>query len=45
MPFKEIIAFYSQNDTKLINTICEQNAELMNVKAGGAYSYHWALKD
>jgi hypothetical protein len=28
---------------KPINT--EINAELFIVKAGGTYSYHWALKD
>jgi hypothetical protein len=28
---------------KHINTLCEQKAELVNVKAGGKYSFHWAL--
>jgi hypothetical protein len=27
-----------------INTLCGSNAELLIVKAGGAYSYHWTLK-
>jgi hypothetical protein len=26
------------------NTLCGQNTELMIIKAGGTYSYHWALK-
>jgi hypothetical protein len=37
---KEIIAAYSENDTKHINTLCRQNSELLNVKAGDTYSYH-----
>jgi hypothetical protein len=32
---REIIAIYSDNFTKAINTICMKNAELLNVKAGG----------
>jgi hypothetical protein len=27
-----------------MNTVCGQNAELLTVKAGGTYSYHWVLK-
>jgi hypothetical protein len=27
-----------------MDTLCEQNAELLIVKAGGLHSYHWALK-
>jgi hypothetical protein len=27
-----------------MNTHCGQNAEVLNVKAGGIYSYHWDLK-
>jgi hypothetical protein len=42
--FKEIIAVYCENHTKSVNKLCEQNAELFIVKAGGTYSYHWALK-
>jgi hypothetical protein len=37
-------AVYSQNHMKPINTFCGQNAELLTVKAGGTYSYDWALK-
>jgi hypothetical protein len=44
MLLKEVIAFYSENYTKLINTLCEQSVELLIVKVGGAYSYHWVLK-
>jgi hypothetical protein len=43
MLFKEIITVYSENHTKPINTLCEQNEEL--VIAGGTYSYHGALWD
>jgi hypothetical protein len=35
-PFKEIIAVYSENYTKHINTICGENAILVD-KAGGSY--------
>jgi hypothetical protein len=28
---------------KAINTLC-QKMQLLNVKAGGTYSYYWALK-
>jgi hypothetical protein len=44
MLFKEIIAVYSENRTELIDTLCGENAELMTVKAGGTYNYHWSLK-
>jgi hypothetical protein len=36
--FKEIIAVYSQNHTKPINTLRVKNAELLII-AGGVYSY------
>jgi hypothetical protein len=36
--FKEIIAAYFENHTKPMNTFCEQNAELLIVKAIGTYS-------
>jgi hypothetical protein len=38
--FKEIVAVYIENHTKHINTKCN----LLFVKAGGTYSYHWAIK-
>jgi hypothetical protein len=34
----EIIALYSENHTKPINTLCGQNVGLLNVKAGGTYT-------
>jgi hypothetical protein len=45
MLFREIMAVYSENDTKRINIFCVQNAELLIVKAVGTYSYCGALKD
>jgi hypothetical protein len=36
MQFKEIIAVYSESNTKPINAFYEQN-ELLNVEAGGTY--------
>jgi hypothetical protein len=46
MLFKQIASslFFSKNHTKSINTLCGQNALLLNVKKGGTYSYHWILK-
>jgi hypothetical protein len=38
--FKEIIADYSKNHAKPINT----KSELLTVKADGSYSYRLALK-
>ena len=32
MPYREIIAVCSEIHTKHINTLCEQNVELLNVK-------------
>jgi len=32
MLYREIIAVYSQIHTKLIDTLCGQNVELLNVK-------------
>jgi hypothetical protein len=29
---------------KVAQHCCRQNAELLNVKADGTYSYHWVLK-
>jgi hypothetical protein len=43
--FKEIIAVYSENHMKPINTLCGQKAELLNDNAVGAYSYRCALED
>jgi len=44
MMYREIIAVCSQIHTKHIHTMCGQNAELLNVKAGGTYSKYWDLK-
>jgi hypothetical protein len=44
MLFKEIIAVYSENHRKPINTAFGQNAELLVIKAGGTHSYHLPLK-
>jgi hypothetical protein len=44
MFFNEIITVYSENHMKPMNLLCGQNAELLIVKAGGTYSYHWVLK-
>jgi hypothetical protein len=44
MLHKEIIAVWFQIHTKYIIILCGQNVELLNVKPGGAYSNHWALK-
>jgi hypothetical protein len=40
MPFWEIIAVYSENNTKQPT----QNKKLLIVEAGVVYNYHWALK-
>jgi hypothetical protein len=44
MLFRKLSLFFSENRTKNINTLCGQNAELLIVKVGGTYSYHWFLK-
>ena len=44
MLYREIITVCSEIHTKHINTLCGQNVELLNVKIGGTYSDHWALK-
>jgi hypothetical protein len=43
MLYREIIAVLSEIQTKYIITLCGQNVEFVNVKAGGTYSDHWAL--
>jgi hypothetical protein len=40
----EIIAIYSENYTRPINTLCGQNAELLNVKMNGTHSCQCALQ-
>jgi hypothetical protein len=44
MLYSELIAVCSEIHTKQINTLCGQNVQLLNVKAAGTYSNHWALK-
>jgi len=44
MLYREIITICSQIHTKHINKLCGQNVELLNVKPGGTYSNHLALK-
>jgi hypothetical protein len=44
MLYSETIALCSEIHTKHINTLCGQSVELLNVKPGGTYSDHWALK-
>jgi hypothetical protein len=44
MLYTEIIAVCSQIHTKYINTLCGQKVKLLNVKPGGTYSNHWAVK-
>jgi len=38
------VAVCSQFHKENTNTLCEQSVELLNVKRGGTYSYHWSLK-
>ena len=35
MLYDEIIALCSEAHTKLVNTLCGQKVELLNIKAGG----------
>jgi hypothetical protein len=44
MLYREIIAVCSEIHTKPIHTLCGQNVEFVNVKAGSTYSDHWALE-
>jgi len=42
--FKDVIALFSDNHAKFINTLCGQNVELLNIKADNAYSYSNAVE-
>jgi hypothetical protein len=42
MLYTEVIAVCSEIHTKLLNALCGQNVEFVNVKPGG--TYHEALK-
>jgi hypothetical protein len=44
MLFGEILAVYSKNHTEHTNIRSRHNAEFLNVKAAGTYSYHYGLK-
>jgi hypothetical protein len=41
MLFKEVIAVYSENRTKAINTLCGQSAEFMNLKSRFLFVIFW----
>jgi hypothetical protein len=41
---REIVAVHSESHVNPTNTLCWQNAELLNVKIHGTFSYHWILK-
>jgi hypothetical protein len=43
MLFGETVAVYCENHTEHINTPCEQNAESVNVNAGGTHIFHRVL--
>jgi hypothetical protein len=36
MAFWQIISFYPKNRTKSVGTLCVQNTEFLNIKAGDA---------
>jgi hypothetical protein len=40
MPFKEVIALYSEKHQKLVNTLYRQNMDLLIVKNNCTHSYH-----
>jgi hypothetical protein len=44
MLFMEIIPVYNKNDLKSVNTLCGQNAAIVNVKACGTYRYQLACE-
>ena len=41
---REIMAVFSEINTRHINTVFGQNVELLNFKTGGTYSDQWAVK-
>jgi hypothetical protein len=44
MLFRETAAVYCENHMEHIDTLCGQNAQFLNVKVGGIYSYHCAVE-
>jgi hypothetical protein len=44
MLFREIITVYCESHTERISTNCLQTTEFLDVKAGGTYSYRFAVK-
>jgi len=44
MLYREIIAVCSEIHAKHIKTLCGQIVRFVNVKPGGTYSNHWAVK-
>lgn len=44
MLYAEITAVYFNNHANPINTLCGQNARLMNINVGRTYTYKWYLK-
>jgi len=44
MTYREIVTIYSDIHTQHVNAVCLQNVLGLNVKRGGTYSNHRALK-
>jgi hypothetical protein len=44
MLHEEIIAVWNEIHTQHINAICSKNVEVLNVRPGGTWNNHWALK-
>jgi hypothetical protein len=44
MLFKEVISVYIKSRAEPVGTLCGRNRELLIVKAGGTFSYSFALK-
>jgi hypothetical protein len=44
MLYREIMALCSEIHKKHTKTLCGQKVGFVNVKPGGTYSNHWALK-
>jgi len=43
MLHREIVAVCSEIHIKHMEALCGQNVELLNVKDGGTYNYHWGF--